>query len=188
MVIFMVRYVYLFEDNEGKIFFDKEKKQCLLILEKTIHNKANITSIFLLGGCSSILYCLSKITHINSYLISIICFICSAVIGGLCSIRMNKKINQKMTNAAYIHLSDKEIKLHAEDIRRAVNSSETSLFFFVVGIMGIVYSYFYNNLISVLCTSVVLSWCFYVLPFHNLRYIKLMEKYVNKLELEKYNE
>lgn len=34
-----------------------------------------------------------------------------------------------MTNATYIHLSDKEIKLNAEDIRRAVNYSETSLFF-----------------------------------------------------------
>lgn len=55
MVIFVVRYVYLFEDSEGKIFFDKEKKRCLLIPGKIIHNKASVTSILLLGGCSSIL-------------------------------------------------------------------------------------------------------------------------------------
>lgn len=172
----MIRYIYLFKSNDKEIFFDRIEKIFLCSPVKSNNGKSTINAL-LLGGVSSILYSLSYTMPISNYCISLICFIFSAIAGLVGSIILNKRIVLKMKTAHKINFSD--IQTYSYDIQKAVDVSENSLLFPIVALVGIFYSYFYNNIISVACTSIVICWVMYTLPFHNLFYIRKLNEYTN---------
>ena len=173
----MVRYIYLFKSNDNEIFFDRIEKTFLCSPIKK-NNRKSTMDVLLLGGLSSILYGLSHTIPVNNYFISSICFVFSAVAGLVGSIILNKRIVSRMKTAHKINLSD--IKTYSYDIQKAVDVSENSLLFPIVALVGIFYSYFYNNIISVACTSIAICWVMYTLSFHNLFYIRKLNEYTNK--------